>query len=237
MRKQGRVRLAAFICFVSGLGVAVAAESIEMRLSAVCLSAVAAYILLREQVKKDKHKHEEELLKILSLYRHDWMNHIQVLLGYIRLGKPERIEEYVGKINAKVHQESHISKIGVPALAVYYYTFQANHRLLTLEFEIEQEVRLDRLPDLGVNTSTLICQVIELFASQVTSDSGLPNLLSLDFDQEEDDILLDFMYEGSLKSDFNKKLDALFHRFARIGLRVEREQTEVGVAVTVRVPF
>ncbi|MCL6456490.1 MAG: Spo0B domain-containing protein, partial [Gorillibacterium sp.] len=226
MRKQGIiVRLAAFVCLVSGLLVTVVAESIGMRLSAICLVAIAVYVLIREQAKQDKRRHEDDFLQILSIYRHEWMNHIQVLMGYIGLGKPDRIEEYVGKIKAKVHQESYLSKMGVPAVIVYYYTFQANHRSLALEFEIEQEVQLDRLPDSGVQASRLICQLIELFASLVPLDSGQHHSLSLEFDQEEDCILLDFVYEGSLSADFDKELNKLFHHYAKTRLQVEREQT------------
>lgn len=237
MRMHGIVRLSAWVCAICCLLTAGLAPSAVLRFGALALMAAAGYILYVLSQKRDKQRQQTELLQVLSLYRHEWMNHIQVLMGYIGLGKPERIQEYMGKIKAKVHQESCLSKLGVPELALYYYTFALHHRSLALELELEQEITLEHLPDSGVQAGKLIIALIELFASEALPDSEQHNALSLSFDQEEAGILLDFIYEGPLSAQFDGKLSELSRRYGIAGQHMEQERTEEGLGLAVRLPF
>jgi hypothetical protein len=212
-------------------------HSAVLRFGALALMAAAGYTLYTLSQKRDKQRRQTELLQVLSLYRHEWMNHIQVLMGYIGLGKPERIQEYMGKIKAKVHQESCLSKLGVPELALYYYTFQMHHRSLALELELEQEITLEHLPDSGAQAGKLIIALVELFATEALPDSEQHNALSLSFDQEQAGILLDFIYEGSLSPHFDAKLSELSRRYGVGGQQMEHERTEEGLGLAVRLPF
>jgi len=234
---QGIVRLSAWVCMICSLATAGLSDSAPLRFGALALMAAAGYILYFVRQQRDKQRRQTELLQVLSLYRHEWMNHIQVLMGYIGLGKPERIQEYMGKIKAKVHQESCLSKLGVPELALYYYTFQLHHRSLALDFDLEQELSFGRLPDSGAQAGKLIIAGIELFAAEALPDSEQYHSLSLSFDQEEEGILLDFIYEGPLSPQFDRRLSELGRRFGLRGQQLEQERTEEGLGLTVRLPF
>lgn len=39
-----------------------------------------------------------ELIRLLRLQRHDFINHIQVIHGFLQLGKPQRALEYIEEL-------------------------------------------------------------------------------------------------------------------------------------------
>lgn len=85
------------------------------------------------------------LLKVLNQQRHDWLNHFQVLLGYLKLGRPEQGAEYLERVTAMTCQESAISRINCSCLSVFFLTFNALHNDLLLEVEVDNQVDLSQL--------------------------------------------------------------------------------------------
>ncbi|WP_058302202.1 Spo0B domain-containing protein [Gorillibacterium timonense] len=222
---------------IGGLSLTAGLPSLVGRLAAALASAAAFGWFFRQSKMANQGKQDSRLLRILSIYRHDWMNHIQVLMGYIQLGKYERLADYVDKINGQVFQESYLVKMGVPELAVYYYNFRADKRSLELEFEIEQEISLSRLPAEGRKAVRFIRETVELFADQNGTGSGEIGSLSLAFGEEEDSMLLDFVYSGPFMEEAPKRLNTILNAHKRDGVQAEQEWNEKGAAIAVRFPF
>jgi stage 0 sporulation protein B (sporulation initiation phosphotransferase) len=85
------------------------------------------------------------LLTVLNQQRHDWLNHIQVLLCLLQLGRVEEGTAYLRRITEKTHLESGIARINSPLLSVFFLTFNALHSKLQLEAEADHKVNLARL--------------------------------------------------------------------------------------------
>ncbi|MBO8163836.1 MAG: Spo0B domain-containing protein [Brevibacillus sp.] len=85
------------------------------------------------------------LLHYLNQQRHDWLNHFQVLLGYLKLGRVEEGEAYLRRITQEIQQESAIARINCPPLSVFFLTFHALHHDIRLQVEVEQQLDLARL--------------------------------------------------------------------------------------------
>ncbi|MGI6119822.1 MAG: Spo0B domain-containing protein [Desulfosporosinus sp.] len=58
-----------------------------------------------------------ELLQWYSLQRHDFMNHWQVIMGYLQIGQAEKALAYMREAVAVQKQEQKIAQIHEPALA------------------------------------------------------------------------------------------------------------------------
>jgi stage 0 sporulation protein B (sporulation initiation phosphotransferase) len=84
----------------------------------------------------------DQLLKVLNKQRHDWLNHFQVLLSYLRLGRPEEGEAYLKRVTELACQESMVARINSSLLAVFFLTFNALHKDLLLETDAGSEVDL-----------------------------------------------------------------------------------------------
>jgi hypothetical protein len=225
------------VLLASGLAVTVGLPWWPARAVAALLTGGAVWWLARRSASEDRVRQDKRLLRILSVYRHDWMNHIQVLMGYVRLNKTERLTEYMDKIKGKVFQESYLAKMGVSELVVYYYEFRSEQRHLELEFEIEQEICLSKLPLDGRAAAALIRDTVEFFAAEAAADHGESGALSLAFDEEEGCLLLDFVYSGCLSPAASDRFAGLLARHRRHGLQAEQDWSEREAAIAVRLPF
>ncbi|UFJ39043.1 Spo0B domain-containing protein [Brevibacillus humidisoli] len=85
------------------------------------------------------------LLYFLNQQRHDWLNHFQVLLGYLKLGRAEEGEAYLRRVTEEIQQESGIARINSPFLSVFFLTFNALHNDLRLQVEADDQLDLTRL--------------------------------------------------------------------------------------------
>ncbi|USG64123.1 sporulation initiation phosphotransferase B [Brevibacillus ruminantium] len=86
----------------------------------------------------------DELLTVLNRQRHDWLNHVQVLLGYLRLGRPEEGEAYLKRVSELAMQESLLARLNCSMLSVFFLTFNALHKDMLMEVDVCTEVDLAR---------------------------------------------------------------------------------------------
>lgn len=181
---------------------------------------------------------EDQMMNILNHQRHDWMNNLQVLFGYIRMQKYDKLLDYMGKINAKAHQESLISKLGVPSLIWFYHSYRAESRELSLEFEMDEEINLLKLAVDPEMITRLIREVVGLFTESAETASGEPNTLSLSFDVEESGLLLDFVYQGAYRQEqAEAKLDRMGKDFSSSVEQMEREMETNKAVIGLMLPF
>jgi len=58
----------------------------------------------------------EKLLEVIQAQRHDFLNHLQVISGFLQLNKPERIREYIELVTADMSVMSQTSRFKIPEL-------------------------------------------------------------------------------------------------------------------------
>ncbi|MDP4095653.1 Spo0B domain-containing protein [Paenibacillus sp. P96] len=86
-------------------------------------AAIAGVEITRRNAEKEntaiRRTLEEAANAALNHHRHDWMNDLQVLYGYIRMGKYDKSAECVERIKERAAQDSKLSKLGIPALIFF----------------------------------------------------------------------------------------------------------------------
>lgn len=85
----------------------------------------------------------EASLELISIYRHEFLNHLQVIGGLAQLGKTERLMEFVRKSGEEIQQLGRLSACGDPRLALMIY----NYFWLDPDIGLSLQVR-DRLKQL-----------------------------------------------------------------------------------------
>lgn len=141
----------------------------------------------------------DRFIRLLNHYRHDWMNEIQVLFGYVKLKKYDKLEDLMEKIRHKVQREGYIAKLGIPELTVYLLAYQAEVKEIALDVAIEREIRFNELPlDAGrvVEIVTGIMETCKLNARRFPDGE---HKLGVSFVHEADRVMLAFDYEGELE--------------------------------------
>lgn len=140
---------------------------------------------------------EQTAIKTLNHHRHDWMNDLQILYGYIQLNKIDKSKEYVERIKEKMTIESKISKLGVPPLIFYLQSFRTTGSNLILEVEIDENLSLSEIlnPQEGDELTTMIAQTVRAYQYGGLAAWGETRKLTLRFYQEEDDVIVRFEVE------------------------------------------
>jgi stage 0 sporulation protein B (sporulation initiation phosphotransferase) len=122
-------------------------------------------------------KDKEEFVHYLKHYRHDWLNHIQVIKGYLSLGKIDDAQRVLDQVVMESHDEAKVSQLGDPDLAFFLLTYNWRQDKVTLGVEIEENSA--ESSSKGENYPYLLSWVIEI-----------TNMVEKGCDQEEENHLL-----------------------------------------------
>lgn len=132
--------------------------------------------------------------RALGHHRHDWMNDLQVLYGYIQLGKPDKSLQCVERIKERIALESRISKLGIPSLVFYLQSFRTFRASLELDVEVQEGLNLEGKlsPEAGDELTGIIMQTVRAYQYSGVAEAGDTRRLALGFAQDGEDIVISF---------------------------------------------
>ncbi|MBN6186503.1 Spo0B domain-containing protein [Aneurinibacillus sp. BA2021] len=139
----------------------------------------------------------KELIEVINHQRHDWLNHIQVILGYLKLEKYEMCEEYIRRIIGEANRDTLVSRLEYPPLVAYLLSFHALHNNMRIEVEIPVSFSLVELHD-GEKIGDFILAVIELYQQHALYNEGQSNTLLLTLHREEGSLQVAADFAGEL---------------------------------------
>lgn len=195
----------------------------------------ADHILQRALQQKD-----EQWLSVISHLRHDWMNDIQVLYGYMRLNKYDKLAAFMETIKQKAAKESSVAKLGVTKLVVYLQMFRIQCPQILLEVDIEQELQLTELPVPSERVADAAIAVLDGFIRHTyEASNGEPQGLQLEWTVQDEELVLIFDYRGGYReAELNDTLrQAVSMNGSGPQWQLETEFEPQWAAITVRVPF
>lgn len=93
-------------------------------------------------IAKVSNKLAQETIKILRAHRHDFLNHLQVIMGYIQIGKPESALTYLKNINSELKDVRIISRLEMPEVAVLLFSKkeEALKHGITMKYHINTDL-------------------------------------------------------------------------------------------------
>lgn len=138
---------------------------------------------------------KESILKILGLYRHDWQNHMQLILGYTQLKKHDKILKYIDKINHLSKQQSIMSSLKNTDLSVFLLTIAVNYPMLSYEIEVYEELKTELDNETGGILFNYLKRYIELFNENI--DGNIDHHLIISLTNLNGVIIVNLEYEGS----------------------------------------
>jgi len=167
--------------------------------------------LHKEQLANTISSTHKQWITIMNHHRHDWMNDLQVLFGYIRLGKQEQVIEYVERIKGKMLAESSLSKLNEPHLVSYLYGFRCNNSSLQLDISFQSD---DQQSIIQINdelSAALIIEILSAYRLYINKESFEEQLLQLIFHQQQDGLHITFKYDGSMGNEtvWRQKIEQL----------------------------
>lgn len=180
----------------------------------------------RQHLLRDER--DKALLQVMDHQRHDWMNDIQVIFGYVQLKKYDNLLPFMESIKDKACKEGLISKLGLSDLAIYLHMYQIQAPSIQLDIEISQDLQLNRLVVSKFKLSKLLQEILSIFRKIPAQDDGDLNVLGLQWYEEEDYMFICFGFRGIYDQPQLKRLMAkaltIHSSFKRIELRMELEK-------------
>lgn len=79
---------------------------------------------------------EWNTLNLLRHSRHDWLNHLQLINGYLSVGRVDKVEKLVEEIVNKAKNESHLSNLNIQKVAEKLLTFNWEPHSFRVSFEV-----------------------------------------------------------------------------------------------------
>jgi hypothetical protein len=167
------------------------------------VAAASAVVASEQRDARRGREHAIEAMRNLTIdtlkhHRHDWMNEIQILYGYLKLNKPDKAIEVVERIKRHMANDSRMSRLGTSKLITYLLSFRTTCNTMKLEVEIEEDFDLTGGPDRSAFADAVIGLVDAVREQSKLSAAGEENVLQLFFRSTESDILLEMKYNGMI---------------------------------------
>lgn len=89
---------------------------------------------------------DSEVVKSIREQRHDFMNHIQVIWGYLQLQKPEQAVRYITQLNEESSVFSSLFRMGNPSISLFLYNYIKRAYKLGLRVDLEVETDYQSIP-------------------------------------------------------------------------------------------
>ncbi|WP_179036702.1 Spo0B domain-containing protein [Paenibacillus sp. URB8-2] len=165
-------------------------------------AALFSVLTVRRHFERELWKQERILqqtaIRTLNHHRHDWMNDLQVLYGYIQLGKPDKSVQCVERIKERIALDSRIAKLGIPSLVFYLQSFRTVGGSLQLDIEVEEGLHLEDMltPEAGDELTSVIVQMVRACQFGGMAAQGETRSLRLTFKRDEGDIVIVFGSDG-----------------------------------------
>jgi len=165
-------------------------------------------------------------IRTLNHHRHDWMNDLQVLYGYIRMNKPDKSAECVEKIRQRMNEESRIAKLGVPSLILYAQSFGTTPGPIALRFELPDELNLAELPFDAEKAAAALIDVINVYRYGAKPGEDEPARLAVRLDREEARLTAELRFDGEFIQP-KEAQEKIRRRLKRSPFRAERLEADL----------
>lgn len=170
----------------------------------VCLLLLfAGYVIMEQRRAAEERKQLLESFQrmaaaTLGHHRHDWMNDLQILYGYIQLGKYDKLKDCVERIKERMAADSKISRLGIPSLVFYLHSFREMNGSIQLEVQIQDDLTLgESLSSEDAEQLTeAIMETIRFYQFTGRSSWGELPKLKLELSRMGDEIIAVFEREG-----------------------------------------
>ncbi len=140
---------------------------------------------------------QELILRMLQLQRHDWLNHIQVLDGLLKIESYQQLQQYINQITLQLQQEQYVSLLGDRDLILYLFTYTSKYPSIQFELEISEAIPLHTYA-ISSEQLAILMQLLDGVAEHcIHNNDLLPNLL-LRVGKLEDKVQFVIDYVGSL---------------------------------------
>lgn len=137
---------------------------------------------------------EKDVIQLLRHYRHDLMNHLQIIQGYASMGKIDKVQQKLQHYMAYLQEEGKLVNLHAPALALYLLQFDSLHMNFRLTYHVHTNHK-----DLQSADQLLVkrCRQVMTLIENASDEMELYELDVQLYDESSAEIVLAFTVNGS----------------------------------------
>ncbi|WP_443259057.1 Spo0B domain-containing protein [Virgibacillus sp. L01] len=172
---------------------------------------------------------EKDVIKVLRHYRHDLLNHLQIIHGYLSMGKTDKVKLKVTEYLQLLDEERKLVNLNTPLFALSLIQFDSLHTNFRLTYHIHIDNKDLQYLDEVLESST------NQLMSQIKNMSDKTELFEVHLQ----------MYEVSSSSMIELKLtvngkfpstEKLMKNIESMGQNLEVHQKPNGIVCTISIP-
>jgi stage 0 sporulation protein B (sporulation initiation phosphotransferase) len=81
-----------------------------------------------------------EVMTLLGYTRHEWMNRLQLLHSYSKLGKDEKVQEKIEEAIRLADEERKLSNLNIPETSVWILAFNWTYSQFRIKFQVDEKI-------------------------------------------------------------------------------------------------
>jgi len=154
--------------------------------------------LLEIQRKELKNEYNKKVISLLQNFRHDWLNHMQVILGYNSLNKSDKIAGYIKQVNEEAKQRTLISKLGQTDLVIFLFMLPVEYPNIDLQLELSEDLNTVNFRSIGEQLLQLLKGLFGHLQNNLLDEHQIHTLL-LSMNRLENQLVVNIEYEGNFE--------------------------------------
>ncbi|GGM27392.1 sporulation initiation phosphotransferase B [Paraliobacillus quinghaiensis] len=85
---------------------------------------------------------EEDVVTLLRHYRHDWMNELQLIMGYAQMGKLDTVQKKIQQSVEKAESDRKLQNLPLPKTVIWVMQFNFRFDNFRLKYNIDANEKL-----------------------------------------------------------------------------------------------
>ena len=139
----------------------------------------------------------KEVVDIIQSYRHDLLNDLQIIQGYVKLGKMEKVDDNLTKLFEFFHKERELLNLNIPHVVVWFKEFRMKYNQFKLGYSIHADNI--KLTDADLYIKEKLDQIIQDI--QQRSDDANVYTIHVDFIENENDCTINVSVDLNERSE------------------------------------
>ncbi|WP_099158646.1 Spo0B domain-containing protein [Virgibacillus ndiopensis] len=172
---------------------------------------------------------EKDIIDVLRMYRHDLMNDLQIVQGYLTMGKTEKVQEKLAACMNHFDKERKLISLNAPKFALWLIQFNSIHATFRLTYDINTENKnFSAIDNILLGQCQYCMKVLEKAADATEVYEGNVNV-----DLHEQSVLVQIFMAGIFKKMENNETDLKQGQ----GVTIHMKRVDDGITCNIEIPF
>ncbi|NDI34021.1 Spo0B domain-containing protein [Chengkuizengella sediminis] len=192
------------------------------------------FFVRNKQKSKERDQSMNETLSFIHHYQHDLMNELQLIFGYIKLKKFDKLIFIVEKLKESIQHERNIAKINAQFLEFELLKMKTSSK--SYQFKVEQSlITPEKFTNNLKENAFLLIDLLQTFENCADHTLDSNNELTIDFFEEQERLHVAFEFVGKMKlTQFKNELDPIVMKFKSKRVKIKKEINEKWISIEIQ---